>query len=565
MQAVILVGHGSLRRASGAAMIRLAARLREIGAAPIVGASFLNYSRPRFDAMLARCVRRGAKHVVVQPYFLVHGKFVAEDMPHLLHLAQAAHPELDFALGAAFGVHPALADLVDKRAYQAGCVPGACALLVVAHGSPTPEANAPIAALCEQLRATAHYRAVELSFLGLNAPLLGDAIDRLAHTGQQNIVVVPYFLQLGGHVAEDLPQIIGAAQLRHPATMIRLAQHLDYDLLLVDVLRQRVIEASAVERGSDLGSRRSNLRVLQHCCFARTTITPHGGGAHSDLIAACSAFLSRKQGRGGKRQGEAHNRMPGLFGLLTSDFGLLLHLGGSYDNGSNERRWTSADLAALNEHFAVQSPEILLDWTAAHFRDQAVLTCSFGGAAGMVLLDMVVRGDLPIAVVFLDTNLLFAETYALIEAAERRYGIHIDRHQPAISLAEQEQREGPDLYAREPDRCCAIRKVAPLAVALQPYAAWLSGIRRDQTSQRAATPLLQWNERHALLKISPLADWSEAEVWRYIHRHNVPYNPLLDQGYPSIGCAPCTKPANGDDVRGGRWNGFDKVECGIHL
>jgi phosphoadenosine phosphosulfate reductase len=153
----------------------------------------------------------------------------------------------------------------------------------------------------------------------------------------------------------------------------------------------------------------------------------------------------------------------------------------------------------------------------------------------------------------------------LIDETERHYGIRIDRRQPTLSLVEQEQREGADLYARDPDRCCAIRKVAPLAEALKSYEAWISGIRRDQTSHRADTPLLQWNVRHALLKISPLAAWSEADVWRYIHRYNVPYNPLLDQGYPSIGCFPCTKRASGDDARAGRWNGFNKIECGIHL
>jgi phosphoadenosine phosphosulfate reductase len=232
---------------------------------------------------------------------------------------------------------------------------------------------------------------------------------------------------------------------------------------------------------------------------------------------------------------------------------------------SDERRWTNAELAVLNDHFAAQPPESLLEWTAEQFGRQAVLTCSFGGAAGMVLLDMLVRRELPLAIVFLDTNLLFAETYALLEEAERHYGIRIDRRQPALTLAEQAQREGAELYARDPDRCCAIRKVAPLAEALSPFDAWISGIRRDQTSHRATTPLVQWNARHNLLKISPLAAWSEAEVWRYIHRQNVPYNPLLDQGYPSIGCTPCTKPAGNDDARGGRWNGFAKVECGIHL
>jgi sirohydrochlorin cobaltochelatase len=225
-------------------MIRLATRLYEQGVAPIVTAGFLNYSRPRFAEVLVRAVRRGATDVVVQPYFLVHGKFVAEDVPRLIATARAAHPCVDFALGTAFGAHPALAKLIDDRARQTGFAPAEAALLIVAHGSPTPEANAPIYELCAQLRDTAGYQAVGLSFLGLNEPLLGDALDSMVSAGHSTIVIVPYFLQLGGHVAEDLPQIVDAAQLRHLHADICLAQHLDYDLLLLDVLRQRIAEAS---------------------------------------------------------------------------------------------------------------------------------------------------------------------------------------------------------------------------------------------------------------------------------------------------------------------------------
>ncbi|NTV64293.1 MAG: phosphoadenylyl-sulfate reductase, partial [Oscillochloris sp.] len=179
--------------------------------------------------------------------------------------------------------------------------------------------------------------------------------------------------------------------------------------------------------------------------------------------------------------------------------------------------------------------------------------------------DLVARHTLPIRVLFLDTELLFPETYALAEASARRYGIVIDQRPAAISLAEQERLYGPHLSTREPDRCCALRKVAPLAEALRPYRAWISGIRRDQTTQRAHTELVTWNAKHGLLKLSPLATWSEREVWAYLNEHNVPYNPLLDQGYPSLGCAPCTRPASADDPRGGRWSGFSKTECGLHL
>jgi phosphoadenosine phosphosulfate reductase len=228
-------------------------------------------------------------------------------------------------------------------------------------------------------------------------------------------------------------------------------------------------------------------------------------------------------------------------------------------------RWTPTELAALNAQFQAQPPAALLDWATAQFGASIVLTCSFGGASGMVLLDMVARLGRGTPVVFLDTGLLFGETYALAEQVAHHYGLAVEHQRPSLSLAEQERREGPELYHRDPDRCCQLRKVAPLAAALRPYAAWISGVRRDQGSTRAQTELVQWNARYDVLKFNPLAYWSERDVWAYIHRYDVPYNPLLDQGYRSIGCRPCTSIASGDDPRAGRWNGFAKVECGIHL
>jgi phosphoadenosine phosphosulfate reductase len=227
--------------------------------------------------------------------------------------------------------------------------------------------------------------------------------------------------------------------------------------------------------------------------------------------------------------------------------------------------WNAAELERINAVFRDRSAEELLDWATDVFGQQLALTCSFSGPSGMVLLDMVARLGRQTPVIFLDTDLLFPETYALAEAAAQRYGVTITRQRPALSLAEQALSEGPRLFERDPDRCCGIRKVAPLAEALRPYDAWISGIRRDQSATRAATPLVQWSARHNLLKINPLAAWSEREVWRYIHAHDVPYNPLLDQGYPSVGCQPCTRPAGAADGRTGRWAGFAKTECGIHL
>jgi phosphoadenosine phosphosulfate reductase len=227
--------------------------------------------------------------------------------------------------------------------------------------------------------------------------------------------------------------------------------------------------------------------------------------------------------------------------------------------------WSSLELDEINAAFREQPAEALLDWATAQFGAQIALTCSFSGASGMVLLDMVARLGRATPVVFLDTDLLFPETYALAEKAALRYGIAIEHRHPALSLEQQARREGARLYERDPDRCCGIRKVTPLAEALRPYDAWISGIRRDQSATRASTQLVQWSARYELLKINPLAFWSEREVWSYIVAHDVPYNPLLDQGYPSVGCVPCTRPANAGDSRAGRWAGTAKIECGIHL
>src|SRR5262249_5152604 len=201
---------------------------------------------------------------------------------------------------------------------------------------------------------------------------------------------------------------------------------------------------------------------------------------------------------------------------------------------------TVDELSEINALFRYRSALDLLDWATEQFEQHIVLTCSFGGASGMVLLDMLARLGRRTPVVFLDTDLLFPQTYALAEAAARRYNLTIERRSPALTLDQQERQEGPRLYERDPDRCCAIRKAAPLAAALQPYDAWISGIRRDQSSTRTTTELVQWSARYSLLKVNPLALWTEREVWRYIQANNVPYNPLLDQGYPSLGCVPCT-------------------------
>jgi phosphoadenosine phosphosulfate reductase len=223
------------------------------------------------------------------------------------------------------------------------------------------------------------------------------------------------------------------------------------------------------------------------------------------------------------------------------------------------------ELADWNARFQAATPQELLEWASEQWGEQMALTCSFGGPTGMVLLDMVTAVAPATPVLFLDTGLLFPETYQLVAEVQARYGIAPQAVQPARTVAQQAAAEGPALWERDPDRCCGLRKVRPLAEALAPFDAWIAGIRRDGGTSRANTKLLEWSTKYNLVKLNPLAFWSERDVWRYIHRHNVPYNRLLDQGYRSLGCHTCTRLPTGDDPRSGRWAGFAKTECGLHL
>ncbi len=196
-----------------------------------------------------------------------------------------------------------------------------------------------------------------------------------------------------------------------------------------------------------------------------------------------------------------------------------------------------------------------------------VLACSFGGPTGMVLLDLVMQHDPTIPIYYLDTGLLFVETYALVDRVRERYGVEVVAVRPELSVAEQAARFGEALWAREPDACCTLRKVEPQREYLTRYDAWITGLRRDQSPTREELPFVERDDAAgALEKIAPLADWTEAEVWSYVVAHDVPYNPLNDRGYPSLGCTHCTRSvAAGEDVRAGRWPGFDKIECGLHV
>src|ERR1700682_2101860 len=184
----------------------------------------------------------------------------------------------------------------------------------------------------------------------------------------------------------------------------------------------------------------------------------------------------------------------------------------------------------------------------------------------MVLLDLASRVRSEFRVFTLDTEFLFPETYDLMDRVEKRYGIKIEKVFSTLTPEEQEREFGAALWSRDPDKCCALPKVDPLRTKLTALRAWITAIRRDQTSARASARKVEWDAKFQLLKINPIADWTSPMVWSYALRHNVPYNPLHDKNYPSIGCTPAPRAVRpGESARAGRWSGSDKVECGLHV
>jgi phosphoadenosine phosphosulfate reductase len=208
------------------------------------------------------------------------------------------------------------------------------------------------------------------------------------------------------------------------------------------------------------------------------------------------------------------------------------------------------------------SAEAALAWAARTFGPGLVVASNMQDA---VLIDLAARARPGVDVLFLDTGYHFAETIGTRDAVETVYGVRIVNARPSASVAEQDAAEGKDLFAREPDRCCFLRKVVPLRETLAGYDAWVTGVRRVEAPTRANTPLVSFDEKFGLVKINPLALWTDEDMETYIAEHGVLVNPLVDAGYPSIGCAPCTrKPLPGEDKRSGRWAGLAKTECGLH-
>jgi phosphoadenosine phosphosulfate reductase len=224
----------------------------------------------------------------------------------------------------------------------------------------------------------------------------------------------------------------------------------------------------------------------------------------------------------------------------------------------------------LRELAQITGPELelataeqILEWAVETFGERFCITSSMADAVLAHLASTVAPG---IDVVFLDTGYHFVETIGTRDAVAATLPLTVVSVRPKLSVAEQDEQYGPDLFARDPDLCCAMRKVAPLRDSLDGYDAWATGLRRDETRDRVIAPVVGWDEDKQRVKVSPLARWTTTDVDRYVQENNVLVNPLQFDGYPSVGCWPCTRQvASGDDPRSGRWAGTSKTECGIHV
>lgn len=225
--------------------------------------------------------------------------------------------------------------------------------------------------------------------------------------------------------------------------------------------------------------------------------------------------------------------------------------------------YSPADLAAISADFESHEPQAIVRWAVETFGEGLSVGASFGGASGMAILHMVAALKPNVHVFVLDTDYLFEETQETMRRTIPALGLtNLNVYKSALTHEEQAAKYGSALWMRDPDLCCEIRKIQPNRVALEGKTAWVSGLRRDQSEGRADTQIVSWNEKFGVVKLNPLANWTEKQTWGYILANNIPYNPLLDQGYTSIGCYNCTMP--GVQGRSGRWQGFEKDECGLH-
>jgi len=230
---------------------------------------------------------------------------------------------------------------------------------------------------------------------------------------------------------------------------------------------------------------------------------------------------------------------------------------------------TPPNVRLLDERFNELTTEQVLTWVWERFGPRAAIGTSFQGA-GLVMLHLAKRAGTAFPVFTLDTGLLFPQTLELKKRLEDFYGFAIESLEPDLTVEEQADVNGPELWMREPDLCCTMRKVMPLRDKLSTLDCWITGLRRQQSDTRAGIGIIELyafdeGSGRDIVKLNPMANWSRDKVWEHIHAHKIPYNPLHDLGYRSIGCQPCTRQTGaGEDERAGRWIGFNKVECGIH-
>jgi len=238
-------------------------------------------------------------------------------------------------------------------------------------------------------------------------------------------------------------------------------------------------------------------------------------------------------------------------------------------SGNSVAKLTAADVRLLDQEFQNKKTEEILTWAWQRFGARAAIGTSFQGA-GLVMIHLARESGLPLPVFTLDTGLLFPETLALKQRLEDFYGVRIESLEPDLTVDQQADINGPELWKKNPDLCCTIRKVLPLRDKLYDLDCWITGLRRQQSDTRAGIGIIElyaFDETSGrdIVKLNPMANWSRDAVWAYIRQQGIPYNPLHDQGYRSIGCQPCTgQSSNGANERAGRWTGFNKVECGIH-
>jgi phosphoadenosine phosphosulfate reductase len=222
-------------------------------------------------------------------------------------------------------------------------------------------------------------------------------------------------------------------------------------------------------------------------------------------------------------------------------------------------------IAAANRLLREATPQEVLRWAASEFHPRLTMATAFG-AEGCCLIHMLAEIEPHVQMFNLETGYQFPETLELRERIKDRYGIEVELVRPELTVSEYEAKHGGPLYGSRPDQCCHDRKVVPMRRALAGYRAWISAIRRDQTAFRALAEVVQWDAKFGLVKINPMLRWTRRDVWEFILAHDIPYNPLHDQGYPSIGCWPCTRGTEeGVDERAGRWTGTGKTECGLHV